>query len=112
MYLYIVQHILLVTVCLVTLLQIQKQVQPRLEIDEEALAYLEGLIFKLLAQMCAAQPHTNADVESYVQKNFATPIDTWALSDAKMLMERAQKKKVLFVFPVDKMFPQLQKVRE
>ncbi len=68
------------------------------------------MIFRLLAQICAAQPHTLRDVESYVQKNFATPIDTWALSDAKMLMERAQKKKVLFVFPVDKMFPQLQKV--
>ncbi len=69
------------------------------------------MVFRLLAQMCASQPHTLTDVESYVQKNFATPIDTWALSDAKMLMERAQKKKVLFVFPVDKMFPQLQKVR-
>ena len=62
--------------------------------------------------MCAAQPHTLTDVESYVQKNFATPIDTWALSDAQMLMERAQKRKgSVFVFPVDKMFPQLQKVR-
>ncbi len=91
-------------------LQIQKQVQPRLDINDDALTYLEGMIFRLLAQICAAQPHTLADVETYVQKNFATPIDTWALSDAKMLMERAQKKKVLFVFPVEKMFLQLQKV--
>lgn len=81
-----------------------------MEINEDALAYLEGMIFRLLAQMCAAQPHTLPDVESYVQKNFATPIDSWALSDAKMLMERTQKKKVYFVFPVDKMFPLLQKV--
>ena len=103
---------ILMNKCVFNLLctQILKQVQPRLEIDEEALVYLESLIFKLLAQMCAAQPHTSADVTSYVQKSFPTPINTWALSDAEMLMERAQKKKVLFVFPVDKMLPALQKV--
>lgn len=92
--------------------QIQKQVHPRLEIEDEAVAYLESLIYQLLAQMCAAQPHSIKDVEIYVQNNFAPPIDTWALSDAQLLMERAQKKRGGYVFPVDKMFPQLQKVRE
>ena len=94
--------------------QIQKQVHPRLEIDDEAVAYLEELIYRLLAQMCAAQPHTMADIEAYVQQNFAAPIDTWALSDAQLMMERLEKhpkRKGVFVFNVDKIFQQLQKVR-
>ena len=94
--------------------QIQKQVHPRLEIDDNAVAYLEELIYRLLAQMCAAQPHTMADIEAYVQQNFAAPIDTWALSDAQLMMERLEKhpkRKGVFVFNVDKIFQQLQKVR-
>ncbi len=74
------------------------------------MAYLEGLIYSLLAQMCAAQPHVMADVESYVQKNFTAPIDTWALSDAQLLMDRAQKRRGVFIFPVDRLFVLLQKV--
>lgn len=89
--------------------KIQKQVHPRLDIDEDAVTYLEGLIYCLLAQMCAAKPHSIPDVEVYVQKNFMAPIDTWALSDAQLLMDRAQKRKGVFIFPVDKLFVQLQK---
>lgn len=83
---------------------------PRLDIDEDALGYLEGLIYCLLGQMCSAQPHTMSDVESYVQKNFTAPIDTWALSDAQLLMDRAQKRRGVFIFPVDKLYMLLQKV--
>lgn len=68
------------------------------------------LIFRLLAQMCATQPHTLDDVEAYVQRNFASPIDAWALSDAKLMMERAQRRKGVFSFPVEKIYAQLQKV--
>lgn len=74
------------------------------------MVYLEVLIYRLLAQMCATQPHTLEDVEMYVQRTFASPIDAWALSDAKVLMERAQRRKGVFLFPVDKMYPLLQKV--
>ena len=74
------------------------------------MVYLELLIYRLLAQMCATQPHTLEDVEMYVQRTFASPIDAWALSDAKVLMERAQRRKGVFLFPVDKMYPMLQKV--
>ena len=45
-----------------------------------------------------------------MQKNFTAPIDTWALSDAQLMMERAQKRRGVFVFPVEKLFTQLQKV--
>ncbi len=51
-----------------------------------------------------------ADVEYYVQKNFAAPIDTWALGDAQLLMDKAQKRRGAFIFPVDKLFSLLQKV--
>ena len=72
--------------------------------------YLETLIFRLLAQMCATQPHTLDDVEAYVQRNFASPIDAWALSDAKVIMDRSQRRKGVFSFPVEKIYYQLQKV--
>ncbi len=75
------------------------------------MGYLEELIFRLLAQICAASPHVLQDVEAYVQKNFAAPIDTWALSDAQMMMgKHAAKKKGVFVFPVDQIYQQLQRV--
>ena len=91
--------------------QIQKQVHPRLDISDEAVAYLEELIYRLLAQICAANPHTLPDVETHVKKNFAAPIDTWALSDAQMMMGKyADKKKGVFVFPVDNIYQQLQRV--
>ena len=84
---------------------------PRLEIEEDALAYVEELIYKLLAQLCAAQPHSLSDVEHYVQNSFAAPIDTWALNDAHVMMEKhAAKKKGVFVFPVDRLYQELQKV--
>ena len=91
-------------------LQIQKQVHPRLDIEDDAVIYLETLIFRLLAQMCATQPHTLDDVETYVQRNFASPIDAWVLSDAKVIMDRAQIRKGMFSFPVEKIHSQLQKV--
>ena len=91
--------------------QIQKQVHPRLDIEDDAVIYLEALIFRLLAQMCATQPRTLDDVEAYVQRNFASPIDAWALSDAKVMMDRAQRRKAVFTFPVEKIYSQLQKVR-
>lgn len=91
--------------------QIQKQVHPRQEIEEKAVAFLEELIFQLLAQICAAQVHTITDVEEHVQKNFTAPIDTWALTDAQQTMEKhAAKKKGVFMFPVEKIYQQLQKV--
>ena len=54
--------------------------------------------------------HSASHHETYVQRNFASPMDTWALSDAKVMMETAQGKKAAFLFPVEKMFPMLQKV--
>ena len=82
-----------------------------MDIKDDAVIYLEILIYRLLAQICANQPHTLDDVESYVQRNFPSPIDTWALNDAKLLMERAQWRKRVFLFPVDEMFFMLQKVQ-
>lgn len=78
------------------------------------MAYLEKLIYRLLSQMCSAQPHTMADIELYVQGNFPAPIDTWALSEAKDMMERnaAKRGRGVFVFPIEKIYQQLQKVSQ
>jgi son of sevenless-like protein len=85
--------------------KIQKQVHPRLEIDDDALEYLEVLIFHLMSQMCSAHPHSITDVESHVQSTFAHPIDVWSLSEAQEKMERyAVRKRGVFLFPIEKLY--------
>ena len=92
--------------------QIQKQVHPRLDIEDGAIEYLEMLIYQLLAQMCAAQPKTMQDVETNVMGSFAHPINLWCLRDAQEKMERyAVRKRGVFIFPMEKLFQQLQKVQ-
>ena len=55
--------------------------------------------------------HTIADVEAHVQNNFTAPIDTWALTDAQLTMDKlVAKKKGVFMFPVERIYQQLQKV--
>ena len=92
--------------------QIQKQVHPRMDIEDDALMYIEDLLYHLLALICSAQPHSIGDVAGYISKTFVVPINTWALSDAQKTMERHQlrKGKSVFNLPVDKLHLLLEKV--
>lgn len=91
--------------------QIQKQVHPHLDVDEAAVEYLEALIYQLLTQMCAAQPKTLQDVETHVMATFTHPINLWSLGDANQKMDRhAVRKRGVFIFPIEKIYQQLQKV--
>ena len=85
---------------------------PRLDIDDEALDYLEMLIYQLLAQVCASKPHTIAEVEAHVQSTFSYPIDVWSLSEAQEKLERfAARRRGVYLFPIDRLYQLLVKVR-
>ena len=87
-----------------------KEVQPELEIKDEAIAYVEKLIIQLLGHLCIVHPHSDKDVEERVKKTFPKPIDQWCIDEGKLAVGKGKKKNPL-VLPVDKIHPQLQKVR-
>ncbi|KAL1140063.1 hypothetical protein AAG570_007040 [Ranatra chinensis] len=70
-----------------------EQVHHSLRARDDALDYVEGLILRLLGMLCAKpQPHTVADVDERVRRTFPTPIDRWAISDARDALERGRKR--------------------
>ena len=89
-------------------LQVQKQVQPTLTVQIEALIYLEDLLLQLLQQLCSFQPHNVGDVEAYIHSKFPPQIREWAINSARSTVEKRKKKTL--TLPVDKLQLIMQKV--
>lgn len=94
--------------CLLSLFKVQKQVQPTLTVQIEALIYLEELLLQLLQQLCSFQPHNIGDVEAYIHSKFPPQIREWAINSARSTVEK--RKKRTLTLPVDKLQLTMQKV--
>ncbi|OQR69311.1 son of sevenless2-like [Tropilaelaps mercedesae] len=64
------------------------QVHPTLTASADALDYVEALILRLLATLCATRPHSVQDVEDRVARTFPKPLDHVATKDALQALDR------------------------
>ncbi|XP_045487201.1 protein son of sevenless isoform X1 [Pieris rapae] len=85
--------------------KILENLHPTLTAEESGLEFVESLCLRLLSMLCAIPaPVTIQDVEERVSRTFPTPLDRWALQEARDV----QKKRKLLL-PADKLHHLLQK---
>ncbi|XP_060809029.1 protein son of sevenless [Amyelois transitella] len=88
--------------------KVLEQVHPTLSAEESALQYVESLCLRLLAMLCAApSPLTVQDVEERVARSFPTPLDRWAVADARDAV--SQRRRRCLALPADRLHQALQK---
>ncbi|CAG9576883.1 unnamed protein product [Danaus chrysippus] len=90
-----------------SLRKVLESVHPTLTADEAALEFVESLCLRLLGMLCAPPaPLSVADGEERVARSFPTPLDRWALTEAREAAGARRKKLLL---PLDRLHLLLQK---
>lgn len=85
-----------------------ESVHPTLTADEGALEFVESLCLRLLGMLCAPPaPLSVADGEERVARSFPTPLDRWALIEAR---EAAGARRRKLLLPLERLHLLLQKV--
>jgi son of sevenless-like protein len=85
------------------------EVHPHLDIDNDALTYLEKLLYQLLQKISSTSPGQVQDVKVYVQENYPHPVNEWAIQEAEGSMDKisTRRKKGPYALPLDKIHHQL-----
>lgn len=64
-----------------------REVQPSLLVDQDAVQFVEELLYKILGILCAMKPRTMPEVEDYVTKTFDPQVGKWANKEAREVVE-------------------------
>ena len=64
-----------------------REVQPSLLVDQDAVQFVEELLYKILGILCAMRPRTVQDVEDYVTKTFDPQVGKWANKEAREVVD-------------------------
>ncbi|XP_065184257.1 son of sevenless homolog 1-like [Sycon ciliatum] len=67
--------------------RVAREVQPSLLVDQDAVRFVEELLYKILAILCAMKPRTVQDVEDYVTRTFDPQVGRWANKEAREGMD-------------------------
>jgi len=75
--------------------KIQQTHRNALQLSQDALQYLDKLLFQLLSSLLTPPQKTLQDVQEQFCRKIPEPLSTWVLEDSKYIREKGSKRKLL-----------------